>query len=116
MVRPQEQVKVYGRAILNGRYIPKAAGKEDLIPVFEWHLFLEDSEWQTVRDALQMCESTGAMQLAVRVGMPESVTPETIENDSMNTRLLIYRVWVTTWAAFSKNELGKNIAWQYDVD
>jgi len=69
-----------------------------------------------VKDALQMCESTGAMRLTVRVGMPESVTLDTIENDSMNTRLLIYRIWVTTWATFSKNELGKNEAWQCDVD
>ncbi len=92
IVQNHEQERIYGRAILNGRYVPKAAGKEDLIPVFEWHLFLQSSEWHTVRDALQMCGPTSPMRLVIRVGMPKSITPETITKDSMNTRLLIHRI------------------------
>lgn len=115
-VLSQEAERVCGRAILDGRYALNPAGKEKLHPVFEWQLFLHKSEWHLVRDALQMSGPNGRMRLVVRIGIPESITPETIGKDSMNTRLLIYRVWITTWAAFSKNGLGKNIAFQLDLD
>lgn len=106
--------RVYGRAILNGRYIHKD-NSEICLPVFEWDLFLLKNEWGIVREALQLSGRSNSLRIGVRIGFPNSVTAETVANDSMNSRLLIHRIWVSSTTVISAGGLQENGAFLSDM-
>lgn len=114
LLSSDNQTRLFGKAILNGRNIPKGAGKEDLLPVFEWHLYLRNREWLAMKEVLDLSDSRWLPNIGVRIGLPQGITNESIENDSMNSRLLIYRVWIDYVRVYSTERLNKNAAFMFD--
>lgn len=108
------QQHVYGKAILNGRY-SRDGNREICMPVFEWNLYLSESEWKIFAEAARLAEKSNLLRLGVRIGLPNSVTEETVVNDSMNTRLLIHRIWITSTAVISAKGLQGNAAFLSDM-
>ncbi len=109
-----DQIRIFGKAILNGRYTPRGAGEEDVLPVFEWHLYLRSREWLAISEVLDLSDSSRLPRIGVRIGLPKSVTNDSIVNDSLNSRLLIYRIWIDSAKAYSTERLNKNAAFRFD--
>ena len=105
---------VYGKAILNGRN-SRDGNREICMPVFEWNLYLSEGEWKIVAEAARLAEKSNSLRLGVRIGLPHSVTEQTVVNDSMNTRLLIHRIWITSTAVISAKGLQSNAAFLSDM-
>ena len=106
--------RVYGKAILDGR-ISRDRNREICTPVFEWNLHLAPTEWSVFAEAARLAEKSNSLRLGVRIGFPDSITEETIVNDSMNTRLLVHRIWITSTAIVSKSGLQGNAAFLSDM-
>lgn len=108
------QGRIYGKAILNGRYTGDWK-REICVPVFEWELYLSESEWNTVQEAAHLAGKSNFLRIGVRIGIPASVTEQTVEDDSMNTRLLIHRIWITSAVVVSARGLQGNAAFKSDM-
>ncbi len=109
-----EQTRPFGKAILNGLYISAGVGKEDLLPIFEWYLYLRRREWAAVKEVFELSDSRYLPRVGIRVGLPSNITNDSIVNDSMNSRLLVYRVWVDTVKVYSAERLNQNEAFKFD--
>jgi len=105
-----EKTRIYGKAILN------AYGVANETPVFEWYLYIETREWSFVRDIFELSDSRSFPKISVRVGLPKRISKDSIVNDSMNDRLLIYGLWIDTIKVYTADSLNNNEAFKSDQE
>lgn len=103
--------RIYGTAVLNERLSP-----EENIPDFEWNFYLSKDEWENIVEGFRLTGKSNFLRLAVRIGLPNSITEESVINDSMNSRLLIHRLWLTSTDVISTQNLRDNKVFEFDMD
>jgi len=103
-----EDVRPIGKAMLNG------IGFSDVQPVLEWHLYPSNDEWSVFLDAFKLSTAGCPPVIGARIGLPESITPESIIDDGFYGRLLIYRLWFESEKVFCAESLKNNYMYQHD--
>ena len=112
----ERQNRVYGSVVLDGRYLTQyALGKNDILPIFQVCLHLEDKEWSVVQGELEMSDKTTKPMIGIRIGLSEKVTEDLKVKNADEVSLLIHGIWFKQIKVYSAESLRQNKLFQGDV-